>query len=90
MSALCLFNQTCKLFLEIRAINLMALVAFLVEAFNKIKDSKAPARASDVKCAFKGRLMHFHATKHSMVSGGPRVRLLEYWLCALLPGCFRS
>jgi hypothetical protein len=66
MSALCLFNQTCKLLLEMRAFNLTALIAFIFEASNKINDANALARTGYIKCTFKGCLiMRIHAAKHN-------------------------
>jgi hypothetical protein len=63
----------CELFLELSALNLLRLIAFPIEAFNKIEDAKALARAGYLKCALKGRLMHIHAGKHSTKLGSARV-----------------
>src|ERR1700730_6429427 len=63
MTALCLVNQTCKLLPEMSTFNLLAFIAFMFEAFDKIRDTNAPARTGYIKCAFKGCL-RIHAAKH--------------------------
>ena len=43
--------------------NLMAFIAFIFEAFDKISDANAPARTGYIKCTFKGCFMRIHAAE---------------------------
>jgi hypothetical protein len=84
MTALCLVNQTCKLLPEMSTFNLMAFIAFMFEAFDKISDAIAPPRTGYIKCTFKGCFMRIHAAKHNTEGGAERAIGLKFQ-CFELP-----
>ncbi|MEF3365375.1 hypothetical protein V3H18_02385 [Methylocystis sp. 9N] len=58
--ALRLFDQERKLLLKERALYMMNMITFLIEAFDKIRDAIALARAGEFEGMFQGCLIFIH------------------------------